>query len=120
MIFPKSSIFSLKPCNKKFKIISGDNKEIASTDLADLFERLLSPDVPHRILEPRQSNPEPVEALVRPVDCEDGGAGVGLGHPSVPLEDHNLGPDLIINAVPLVENLLEVILTIINNIITQI
>ena len=82
----------------------------ASTDLIDLFERLLSPDVPHGVLEPRQSNPEPVEALVRPIDCEDGGAGVGLGHPPVPLEYDDLGPDLIVDTLPLVENLLDVIL----------
>ena len=35
--------------------------------------------------------PEPVEALLGAVDGEDGCAGVGLGDPTVPLQDDHLG-----------------------------
>jgi hypothetical protein len=66
--------------------------------------------VPHRVLKPRQPDPEPVEAVVGPVDCEDGSARVGLGHPTVPLQDDDLGPDLVVDRLPLVQNLLDVIL----------
>ena len=55
-------------------------------------------------------SPESVETVGAAVDCEDGRAGVGLGHPAVPLEDDDLGPDLIINRFPFAENLLYVIL----------
>ncbi len=34
--------------------------------------------------------PEPVESVVRPVDCEDGGSGVGLGHATVALQNDDL------------------------------
>ena len=71
---------------------------------------LLRLGVAHGVLEPRQSYPEPVEAVVRPVDCEDGGPGVGLGHAPVPLEDDDLGPDLVVDRVPLAHHLRDVVL----------
>ena len=54
--------------------------------------------------------PEPVEAVIGPVDGEDGGAGVGLGHAPVPLEDDDLGPDLVVDGVPLAHHLCNVVL----------
>ena len=35
-------------------------------------------------------SPESVESVVRPVDGEHGGPGVGLGHPPVALQDDHL------------------------------
>ena len=54
--------------------------------------------------------PESVEAVLGAVDGEDGGAGVGLGHAPVPLQDDDFGPDLVVDRVPLAENLVDVIL----------
>ena len=71
---------------------------------------LLRLGVAHGVLEARQPYPEPVEAVVRPVDCEDRGARVGLGHPPVPLQDDDLGPDLVVDRLPFVEHLLDVVL----------
>ena len=71
---------------------------------------LLGLVVPKRVLEAVYTDPEPIESLLGPVDSEDGGPGVGLGYPPVPFEDDNLGPDLVVDAVPLVQNLLQVVL----------
>ena len=54
--------------------------------------------------------PESVESVVRPVDCEHGSACVGLGHPPVALQHDHLGPDLVVDALPLAEDLLDVVL----------
>ena len=66
--------------------------------------------VPHGIFESRQSDSKTVEAVIGPVNGEDGGSGVGLGHPAVPLQDNDLGPDFIVDWLPLVEDFLYVIL----------
>lgn len=71
---------------------------------------LLGPGVSHGVLEAAQADPVAVEAVVRAVDGEDGGAGVGLGHASVPLEDDDFGPDLVVDLFPLHEHLLNVVL----------
>ena len=80
------------------------------THLADVPLDVLRLVVPHGVVKPGQPDPEPVKAVIRAVHSEDGGAGVGLGHPSVPLQHDDLGPDLIVDTLPLVENLLDVIL----------
>ena len=78
--------------------------------LSDVSLDVLGLVVPHGVVKPGQPDPEPVKAVIRAVHREDGGAGVGLGHPPVPLEHNDLGPDLIVDTLPLVENLLDVIL----------
>ena len=55
-------------------------------------------------------SPEPVESVVGAVDGEDGGAGVGLGHAPVPLQHDDLGPDLVVDRVPLAQDLVDVVL----------
>ena len=54
--------------------------------------------------------PETVESCVTAVDREDRSSDVGLGDPSVPLQDDDLGPDLIVDVLPLAQQLLDVIL----------
>ena len=78
--------------------------------LADVSLDLLRLGVPHGVVEARQPDPEPVEAVVRAVDGEHGRPGVGLGHAAVALQHDDLGPNLIVDTLPFVENLLDVIL----------
>ena len=78
--------------------------------LADVPLDLLRLGVPHGVVEARQPDPEPVEAVVRAVDGEHGRPGVGLGHAAVALQHDDLGPNLIVDTLPFVENLLDVIL----------
>ena len=81
--------------------------------LVDLPDSLLSADVSHGIVKAGDSNSEAVKSLISPIDGDHGSPGVGLGHSPVPLQDDNLGPDLVIDALPLVPNLLDVVLTMI-------
>ena len=53
--------------------------------------------VSHGVVKSRQAYPEPIEAIVRTIDCEDWRPGVGLRHPPVSLQDDDLGPDLVID-----------------------
>ena len=71
---------------------------------------LLGLCVAHGVLEAREADPEAVEAVVGAVDGEDGGAGVGLGHAPVALQHDDLGPDLVVDRVPLAEDLVDVVL----------
>ena len=71
---------------------------------------LLGLGVAHGVLEAREADPEPVESVVGAVDGEDGGAGVGLGHAPVPLQHDDLGPDLVVDRVPLAQDLVDVVL----------
>ena len=80
------------------------------THLADVSLDLLRLGVPHGVVEARQPDPEPVEAVVRAVDGEHGRPGVGLGHAAVALEHDDLGPDFIVDTLPLGEHLLYVVL----------
>ena len=80
------------------------------THLSDVPLDVLRLVVPHGVVKPGQPDPEPVKAVIRAVHSEDGRAGICLGHPSVPLQHDNLGPDLIVDTLPFVENLLDVIL----------
>ena len=66
--------------------------------------------VPHRVLKPIDADPEPIKPVLRPTDRQDGGPGVGLGDPPVPLKDNHFGPNLVIDIVPLLKNLRDVIL----------
>ena len=107
-MFPRSSIFSLKPW--KIKLGIKTERNIITPDLIDLPDGLLSPDVSHGIVEARDSNSESIETFVSAVDSHNGGSGVGLGHPPIPLQHHDLRPDLVIDALPLVPDLLDVVL----------
>ena len=78
--------------------------------LSDVSDDLIRGRVPHGVVEPGHPDPEAVEAVVRAVDGQDGSARVGLGHATVPLQDHNLGPDLVVDRLPFVLNLLDVVL----------
>ena len=55
-------------------------------------------------------SPESVESVVGAVDGEDGGARVGLGHAPVALQHDDLGPDLVVDRLPFVQHLLDVVL----------
>ena len=54
--------------------------------------------------------PEAIEAVLRAVDGEYGCAGIGLCHAPVPLQDDHFGPDLVVDRMPLAENLIDVVL----------
>ena len=54
--------------------------------------------------------PKSVESVVGAVDREHRRAGVRLGDSSVPLEDDDLRPDLVVDLVPLVQHFLYVVL----------
>ena len=54
--------------------------------------------------------PKSVETIVAAVDLDGNSAGVGLGYASVALHHDQLGPNLVINLVPFVQYLLNVIL----------
>ena len=58
----------------------------------------------------KQSVPKSVESVIAAVDLDGNGAGVGFGHASVSLHDDELGPDFVVDLVPFVQNLLDVIL----------
>ena len=66
--------------------------------------------VPHGVVEPGQTDPEPVEPVVRAVDGQDRRPGVRLGHPAVPFQDDDLGPYLVVDRLPFVQHLLDVVL----------
>ena len=69
---------------------------VCVSHLAYVPLNILRLGVSHRVVKSGQANPEPVEPIVRPVDCEDGSPGVGLGHSPVPLQHDDLGPDLVV------------------------
>ena len=71
---------------------------------------LLGLCVAHGVLEAREADPKAVEAVVGAVDGEDGGARVGLGHAPVALQHDDLGPDLVVDRLPFVQHLLDVVL----------
>ena len=83
---------------------------LSLSHLADMSLDVLRLGVPHGVVKPCQADPEPIEPIVGSVDCQDGSSGVSLGHSPVPLQHDDLGPDLVIYGLPLVEHLLYVIL----------
>lgn len=54
--------------------------------------------------------PETVEAVVAAVDGEYRCARVRLGHPPIPFQDYDFGPDLVVDLRPLVQHLLYMVL----------
>ena len=76
----------------------------------DLGFELLHLVISQRIVKPIHSDLESIKAILGAIDSEDGRPCVGFGHPSVPLENDHLCPDLILDVVPLLENLRDVIL----------
>ena len=80
------------------------------SDLVDLPDSFLGADVSHGIVKARHSNPEAVEPFVSAIDSHHRCPGVGLGHSPVPLQHHDLGPDLVIDAFPFVSDFLDVVL----------
>jgi len=47
------------------------------------------------------NSPHSIEPVLGSIDGYHRGAGVGLGHTSVLLEDDYLGPDLVVDLLPL-------------------
>ena len=66
--------------------------------------------IPHRILESVDSNPETIKPILGSTHCQDGSSGVGLGDPPVPLQHDHFGPNFIIDIVPFIQDLRNVIL----------
>ena len=89
---------------------------ISISNLVDLPDRFLGADVSHGIVKPRNSNSEAVETLVSAIDSDNRSPGVGFSHSPVPLQDHDLGPDFVINTFPLVQNFLDVVLKKLGNV----
>lgn len=54
--------------------------------------------------------PEAIEAVVGAVDGEDRRPGVGLRHPAISLQHDHLCPNFVVDLVPFVQHLLDVIL----------
>jgi len=79
----------------------------ALTDVPLGFLRFV---VPHRVVETVQPNSKSVEAVVTSVDLNGNGAGVSFGYAPVALHDDQLGPNLVVDLVPFVQHLLNVIL----------
>lgn len=66
--------------------------------------------VAHWVLEAIEPDPDAVEAVLGVVYRDHGGPGVSFGHPPVLLEDDHLRPDLVVDLLPLAEDLVDVIL----------
>jgi hypothetical protein len=54
--------------------------------------------------------PESVETIVASVNLNWDGPGVRLGHTAIAFHDDELGPDLVVDLMPFVQNLLDVVL----------
>ena len=78
--------------------------------LVDLSYSFFCANVPHRVIKSSHSDPEAIKTLVTSIHSDDGGARIRLGNTSVSLENDHLRPYLIIDTIPLVKNLLNVIL----------
>ena len=66
--------------------------------------------ISHWILESIDSNPESIKSILRPIDSEDRSSSISFGDPPIPLQHNDFGPDFIINVVPLLQDLGDVIL----------
>lgn len=53
---------------------------------------------------------KPVKAICTAIDSDHRCSGVGFGHSPVSLEHNDFGPDFVINAVPFINDFLDVIL----------
>ena len=78
--------------------------------LPDPPYRVIRGRIPHRVIKSGDADPKSVESVIRAVDGQDRGPCVRLRYPPVPLEDNDLGPDLVIDVVPLGNDFLDVIL----------
>ena len=78
--------------------------------LVDLSYRFFCADVSHRVIKSSHSDSESIKTLVTAIDSDHGGSGIRLGNTSVSLKHNHLRPYLIIDTIPLVKNLLNVIL----------
>ena len=58
----------------------------------------------------KRNSPKAVEAVVASVDLDGDGAGVGLCHAPVALHHDELGPDFVVDLVPFIQHLLDVVL----------
>ena len=66
--------------------------------------------IAHRILKSVDSNPETIKPVLRPTHGQHWRPGVGLGNPPVPLQHDHFGPNFIIDIVPFIQHLRNVIL----------
>ena len=66
--------------------------------------------IPHWILKSVDTNPETIKPILRPTHSQHGSSGVGLGNPPVPLQHDHFGPNFIIDIVPFIQDLRNVIL----------
>ena len=76
----------------------------------NLFFKLLRLVVTQRVVKSIHSNSKSIKTFFWTIHRQDRGTGIGLGDPSVPLEHDNFGPYLVINAVPLGQDLNDMIL----------
>ena len=54
--------------------------------------------------------PESIESIVAAVDLNGDGPGVCFGHTAVAFHDDQLGPNLVVDLMPFVQHLLDVVL----------
>lgn len=54
--------------------------------------------------------PKSIESIVASVDLDRDGSSVGFGYTTIAFHDDKLGPDLVVDLMPFVQNLLDVIL----------
>lgn len=54
--------------------------------------------------------PKTVESIVASVNLNGNGPGVRFGHTTIALHDDELGPDFVVDLMPFVQHLLDVIL----------
>ena len=71
---------------------------------------LLDLVISQRIVKAIHSDLEAIKAVFGAIDRKDGRPCVGFGHPSVPLENDHLCPDLVLDVVPLLKHLGNVVL----------
>ena len=58
----------------------------------------------------KRSLPKSIKSLVTAVDGEDWSSGISFGHSSISFQNDHLGPNLIVDAFPLVEHLFDMVL----------
>ena len=65
--------------------------------LSNVPDDLICCCISHRVVEAGNPNPKSVKAIVGPIDGQHRCPGIGLGHATVPLQNNDLSPDLVIN-----------------------
>ena len=89
--------------NRDFPKIFGTNLSYVPFDLFCFW-------VSHWIVKACKAYPEPVKTIVWSVNSEDRCPGIRLRHPAVSFKYDDLGPDFIVNGLPLIKHFLNVIL----------